>query len=221
LTMRNPFLPFAALLAGCGVQHFHSPNPAGRGHHPGVGISLFNMDSTLTTWGSVWQASYRYGFNDYLDAGVNLDFFTRRPDTSSETRITSWTFTPSVKYSSPKWGILRASVYTGAGYTLGTIYRIGGSSSDTASYIIHLLAGASPGLVMGPITAYVPLRYIYAVPPEVEEVQWIGMFSGGLGLESRIAEHPLSFEILFDYLGRDDETGGLVATLSLGLGFSW
>lgn len=209
------------MLFGCGVQHFHSPNPAGRGHHPGVGISFFNMDSALTTWGTVWQASYRYGFNDYLDAGVNADFFTRRPDASSGTRITTWTFTPSVKYSSPRWGILRASVYGGLGYTFGTIYRLGGSSSDTASYIIHLLAGASPGLVMGPVSLYVPLRYVYAVPPDIEEVRWVGMFSGGLGLESRIAGHPMTFEALFDYLGQDDETGGLIATMSCGIGFSW
>ncbi len=219
--MRNLFLLSAVFLVGCGVQHFHSPNPAGRGHHPGVGISFFNMDSALTTWGTVWQASYRYGFNDYLDAGVNADFFTRRPDTSTDTRITSWTFTPSVKYSSPRWGVLRASVYGGMGYTFGTIYRVGGSSSDTASYIIHFLAGASPGLVMGPVSFYIPLRYTYAVPPDIEEVHWVGMFSGGLGLESRIAGHPLTFEALFDYLGRDDETGGLIATLSWGLGFSW
>jgi hypothetical protein len=40
-------------------------------------------------------------------------------------------------------------------------------------------------------------------------------------VESRVANHPLTFETLFDYLGKDDETGDIIATLSLGLGFSW
>jgi len=215
------FLSLSLVLAGCAVHNYLGPNPAGPGHHPGIGVSFFSMDSAVRTIGTVWQAGYRYGFNDYVDVGMDVNFFTRKPDTSSDARATSWTFFPTVRYATPRFGALRSSFYLGAGYTFGTLYRFGGSSEDTASYVIHLMAGASPGVVMGPVTAYIPLRYTYSVPPDIEDVNWVGMFSGGLGCEARVANRPVNFEALFDYIGEDEDTGDLIATLSWGFHFAW
>ncbi len=214
---KSVFVLFA--LVGCGIQHYQSPKPLSKGHHPGLGMSFFPADSGFKTVFAVWQASYRYGFNDKLDAGVNLDWVSRKVDTSA-TPFYALTITPGVRYCTPRWGIFRSSVYTGLGYSFGRLYQSGGV--DTASYALHITAGASPGVDASFMSFYIPLRYTYGVPPDLPDINWVGMFSGGLGFEFLPAGHPLGLEALFHYAGKDpDNPDKIIATMSWGIHFAW
>ncbi len=185
------------LILGCSINSFHSPETLGNGQATlGASWTAFPVnDSGLRIAGfpSVWL---RYGLPFNAEAGMGVCLFRFTPQGSDQT-LSAITANPYIKKQFIRASWFRLAGFADIGAGTGKFFLAGSDSSwDTTSQAYY----GSLGAVFGRSDVYIPVKYTYALLPELLSA---GFVSTGLGASIGLSGHRLFLELLIHYAGDD------------------